>query len=771
MNTQYNLSLLSAGIALSFSAQTLAQTSDSDSVKGVERIEVTAQKRVTTLQETPIAITAFNADAIENYDIESISDVGGLAPNLEVFQPIGSTFNVGATLRGLGTAEPSLAIDPKVGIYLDGVYLARNSGAVFKIVDLERVEVLRGPQGTLWGKNTTGGALNLVTKKPAEEFGVRQTFTMGNDNLFESITAINFGAIGDLTGSFTYVNSEYDGWATNTYAEAKYKNLGSEDTKAYRLALRYTGDNVTVDYSYDKTDAESVPMPSQISNVRSFFTDPTVPTLNLATNQLYAGNVFSMMAANEHSAKRQTEYELDFHGPEEVEISGQNLTIEWQISDTLTLKSITSKREYTSDINEGTDFDGGAYFAPALNFTPEPTVDPSNTIAIPAFHITTNKVHEQTSQEIQLLGSMNDGKVNYVAGYYDFSEEGETINPWSLGIFTGQGANLLFTDPLNYGGFDFVTADSEAVYANVDVAINDQLNVIAGLRHTKDDKSLTQQAELDAMLREDLYAEKDWSKTVGSLTVNYVPNRDLTVYGSISQGYASGNFNPGAIDRFAFLDPANMGLANYDGSLIPSDPEDTTAYELGFKTVLLDNRLMLNTAVFLNDSTNLQRTEIRDRIRYSVNTGESENMGIEIDAQFAVTDALTLSGSFGYQDIEYSDDTFTDQTRHNASLGMLWDIAELGWSDLSLHVDYKIVDDKQFSVSDPSLVADAYNLLNARLMLSNINFGNDNSMKVSLWGKNITDETYIVHGANFSFFDAQTYGAPASYGLDVRFEF
>ncbi len=107
---------------------------------------------------------------------------------------------------------------------------------------------------------------------------------------------------------------------------------------------------------------------------------------------------------------------------------------------------------------------------------------------------------------------------------------------------------------------------------------------------------------------------------------------------------------------------------------------------------------MLNTAVFLNNSNNLQKTEIRDRIRYSVNTGESENMCIEIDAQFAVTDALTLSGSFGYQDIEYSDDISTDQTRHNASLGMLWDIAELGWSDLSLHVDYKIVDDKQFSV-------------------------------------------------------------------------
>ncbi len=768
MKTHYKLSLISVGISLALSTQVLAQT-DSTTQQELERIEVTATKRVTTLQETPIAITAYNAESIENYGVEDIADIGGLAPNLEVFEPIGSSFNVGAILRGQGTAEPSFAIDPKVGIYLDGVYLARNSGAVFGIVDLARVEVLRGPQGTLWGKNTTGGALNLVTKKPSEDFGINQTFTTGNDNLFKSTTAIDFGSFGNFAGSLTFVKHDYDGWAKNTYDNTRHKNLGSKDSQAYRLALRYTGDNITIDYSYDKTDAESVPMPSQISNVRSFFTDPTVPTLNLATNQLYAGNVFAMMSANEYGPGRQTEYELDNHGPEEIEISGQSLTIEWNVSDDLTIKSITSMREYTSDINEGTDFDGGAYFAPALNITETgASVDPSNTIAIPAFHYTTNKSHEQTSQEIQLLGSLNGGKLDYVAGYYYFSEEGETINPWDLGIFTGQGANLLFSNPLNYGGFDAVTSDSEAVYANVNFDLNEDLNVIVGLRHTKDDKSLTQRAEFDAMLAEDLFAEKSWSKTVGSLTVNYTPSRDTTVYGSITQGYAAGSFNPGSVDRFAFL---STGQADFTGSLTPSNPEDTTTYELGFKNVLLDNRLILNTAIFFDDSSDLQRTEIRDRIRYSVNTGESENIGIEIDAQFLLTDDITLRGSFGYQDIDYSDDEYTDNTRHNGSISALWDITELSMGDLSLHVDYKIVDEKQFSVSDPSLVADAYNLLNARLMLSNITFANDNNLKISLWGRNITDETYIVHGANFSFFDAQTYGAPASYGLDVRFEF
>ena len=773
-----NLSIkpLALAIACAISGQAFAAEEQSGvnegEIKGIERISVTAQKRVSTLQETPIAITAFNEEALENLGIEDISDVNNLSPNVRVFPPYGSTFNVGMNIRGLGTAEPSLAIDPKVGIYLDGVYLARNAGAVFNIVDLERMEVLRGPQGTLWGKNTTGGALNLVTSKPAEDFEFKQKFSMGSNSLFNSTTSIDTGAFGDFTARITYMTGEHDGWATNTFEGAKEKNLGAEELDAVRVALRYAGDDFTVDYSYDRTDASSVSIPVQISNVRSAFTDPRVPTVDLSTGKLYAGNVFAMMAANEHGPSRQTEFELDNHGREYVDIEGHNLTLEWDFAEHHMFKSISSIRRYSSDLSEGVDTDGGAYFAPALDFTTSPpSVDVTDTIAIPGFHYTNVKSQEQKSQEFQLLGEFLEGDLKYVAGYYYFTEEGDENNPWNIGIFTGQGANVLFPDALPFGGFYSVTADSNALFFNVDYKLTDELNVVAGLRYTKDKRSLTNRAENDAMLRNDLHAEEDWSKTVGSLLLNYVMDDNLTVYASIAQGYAAGVYNPGAIDRFAYLNPANLGEANYEGTLTPADPEDTTAYEIGAKAMLFNDRLMLNSAIFYNDNSNLQKTELDGSIRRSLNTGKSETTGFEVDAIFAATDDLSFTASFGYLDTKYSDDAFTDESTYSASLAMNWTLAELEFGNVSLHTNYVMVDEFQFVVSDPTLVAESYELLNARLTLSDIKVGERSNLKVSLWGKNITDEEYIVYGSNFNFFDVQAYGAPATYGVDVSFNF
>jgi len=767
---------LAFAIACAVSGQAFAAAEapavEDNANKGVERISVTAQKRVSTLQETPIAITAFNAESLENLGIEDISDVNNLSPNVRIFPPIGSTFNVGMNIRGLGTAEPSLAIDPKVGIYLDGVYLARNTGAIFNIVDLERMEILRGPQGTLWGKNTTGGALNLVTSKPSEEFQFKQKFTMGSNSQFNSTTSIDTGTFGNLTARLTYMTGEHDGWATNTFEGAKEKNLGAEEVDAMRIALRYAGDNFTVDYSYDRTDASSVSIPGQISNVRSQYTDPSVPTMDVATGKLYAGNVFAMMAANEHGPGRQTEFELDHQGREYVDIKGHNLTVEWDFSENHMLKSISSIRSYDSDLSEGGDIDGGAYFAPALDVTTSPpSVDINDTIAIPAFNFTNIKSQEQKSQEFQLLGEFLEGDLKYVAGYYYFTEEGEEENPWNIGIFTGQGANVLFSDALPFGTFYSVTADSTALFFNVDYKLTDNLNVVAGVRYTEDERSLTNVAEHDAMLKNDLYAKENWSKTVGSLLLNYVMDEDLTIYGSIAQGYAAGVYNPGSIDRFAYLNPANQGEANYEGTLTPADPEDTTAYELGIKAMLFDDRLMLNSAVFFNDNSNLQKTELDGNIRRSRNTGKSKTLGVEVDAKFMATDDLAFTASFGYFDTDYSDITFTDETTYSASIAMSWTLAELEFGDLTLHTDYVMVDEFQFTVADPTLVADSYELLNARLTLSDIKIGLRSNLKVSLWGKNITDEEYVVYGSNFNFFNAQAYGAPATYGVDVSFQF
>lgn len=731
----------------------------------IERISVTAEKRLSSLQETPIAITAFNEESLENLGIKDISDVGSLAPNTAVVVPIGSPFNVGVNIRGLGTNEPSLGVDPKVGIYLDGVYLARNSGAIFSIVDLERMEVLRGPQGTLWGKNTTGGAINMVTKKPSEDFEFQQKLTLGSDGLFSSTTSVDTGEFNSFTAKVTYMTSEEDGWAKNTFEGAKEKNLGAKETDAFRIAIRYLGDDFSVDYSYDMTDGSVLAIPVQISNVGQYYTDPAVPTVNMGNGKYYGGNIFSMMAANEFKGGRQESFELDNQGREFVEISGHNLSFEWDYADNHSFKSITSYREYSSDLLEGADFDGGVYFGAELDATFQPTGDYA---PIPAFHYTHYKEQNQTSQEFQFLGEFMDGQLEYVAGFYYFTEEGQETNPWDISIFTGQGANLLFTDPLPWGVFYKVTSDAQALFAQVNYHISDALNIVMGIRHTNDEKSLVQLAENDAMLSADLSAKEDWSKTVGSFIANYVVDENLTVYGKVTQGYAAGTFNAGSIARFDYL---STGQANYEGSLTPADPEDTLAYEIGAKAMMLDDRIMFNTAIFYNDNTNLQVTVLENGIRYSLNSGESKTVGFELDAKFAATEDLMFSASYGYRDTEYTDESFSDFGTFSAALAMSWTLAEFDFGNLTLHTDYVMNDEFQFSLIDDSMIADSYSLLNARLTLSDIQVGDRSSLKVSAFGRNITDEEYVVHGANMGFYEVRTYGSPAIYGIDVTFDF
>ena len=249
----------------------------------IEEIVVTAQKRTESLQDAPLAVTAFTADRLEDLGAYGATDVAEFTPNVSIVPIMGSSANIRMEIRGMSTAEPSLTIDPKVGIYLDGAYIARNSGAVFDIVDLERVEVMRGPQGTLWGKNTTGGAVNLVTNRPNGEFGFKQQMSAGNDGYMRSVSTLDTAQYGNVAAKFTYMHKEFDGWADNHGPSES--DLASEDVDAFRIAVAwYATENLMVDYSYDNTDSESVPTPLQIVAVSEGATaDSVVGTFDTST--------------------------------------------------------------------------------------------------------------------------------------------------------------------------------------------------------------------------------------------------------------------------------------------------------------------------------------------------------------------------------------------------------------------------------------------------------------------------------------------------------
>ena len=758
------LSLAIASASLLSAIGGVAQAESGAADFSIEEIIVTAQKRSASLQDTPIAISAFGAEALEDLGVSTAADVGEYAPNVTITPSLASKFNIRMSIRGNGTAEPSLAVDPKVGIYLDGAYIARNSGAVFDVVDLERVEVLRGPQGTLWGKNTTGGAVNLVTAKPKGELGFKQQLSTGSDNLLKSVTTLDTPEFAGVSAKLSYVNKSYDGWANNTSGSGE-SELGREDTEAFRVALHWeANDNFSVDYAYDQTNGEAVAEPNQLSEVLGAQFAPIGLTIDTATGIGYAGNPFAAMVSQAEPDKRLEKLAVDGIGAEHVDISGHNLTLSWQVGD-LELKSITSYREYDA-IVESIDKDGttvsGTLLDPLSGYTSP--LFPVTTGNVPMFHSSNEKSQHQFSQEFQALGSALDDKLQYVIGLYHFEEKGKEQNPWDLTIYNPFASpNAALT--LHIGNFYNIESSSDAIFGHFTYDVTDKLSLTLGLRYTEDTKELELLAE-DPSLSTNHVAEEDWSKFTAGFTANYALNNDISLYAKVSEGYASGIFNPGTLNRAGATEADVVAPA-----LNPVDPEETLAYEVGMKSMLWDNRLMLNLAAFYNDNSNLQATDLVNGVRISLNSGESTTTGLEADVVFKVTPQLTLNASYGYLDIDYDEDGREQiAASDTGTVGISYDFPAFSFGQLSARLDTTYTGGMGFSSSDLDTKADSRTIINGRISLEEIELGQGN-LRLAVWGKNLADEEYIVHGANFSFYRAYTWGAPRSAGVDLTYEF
>jgi len=719
----------------------------------IEEVVVTAEKIERSLQETSIAITAYNEDSLENIGATGASDVGEYIPNVNLSPSMGGNKNIRMSIRGLGTAEPAMAVDPKVGIYLDGVYMARNSGAVLDVVDLSSMEVLRGPQGTLWGKNTTGGAINMTTVKPKGEFGFKQKLTMGEDGLFKSLTSVDTPTWGALSGKLTYAKKSYDGWATNISSDAE-TDLGSDDTDAARLALRFTPtDDLTIDYSYDYSSSQSVAAPNQVGTVSPelFGADSTVgTTIDLRAAEpfgIYVGNVYEQMAA-EISNGRRDQFDLDGAGVESVRISGHNLTAAWD-TDNFTLKSITGFRKYDQS-NSGLDLDSGAY----------EVLDGSDTVIVPIFHTSGEKNQHQFSQEFQILGSAFDDRLNYVSGLYYFTETGEENVPWEFNIYSAAsyaGGTLL----RDMGDFYKIESSSKAAFTQLAYDWTERFTLTLGMRYSTDEKELTL-FETNPSLDQNYKSKKDWSKFTTSLTASFQLTDDVHLYAKRAEGYASGVYNPGTIDAAA----RNAGAA-----LTPLNPEDITSYEIGMKSMWWDNRLLLNTAYFYNDNQNLQVTDLVDAVRVSSNSGSNTGEGFEIDGVLRLTESLTFNASYGEIEIDNKGREVAQTTpERSGSAGIEYVFPAMDVGELSARLDMTHTSASGFSSADPETRGASRTLYNGRIALDAIE-AFDGEVRVALWGKNLTDEEYIVHGANFSFFRSYVWGAPRSVGVDLTYNY
>ncbi len=734
----------------------------------IEEIVVTAQKREESLQSLPLAVSAFTGQMLDAKGITNATDLARSTPSMLLIPQNSGNTAFAVQMRGVSQADTVITADSPVGIYIDGVVVSKISGTLLDFIEPERIEVLRGPQGTLYGRNSTGGAVNIISKKPAEEFGLKAQAGFGNYSEQRYKLSVDTGAVstgaGDLSARISLYSLTQDGFGEDTTTG---NDLDSRDRQAGVFALRWSPtESVTVDYAYDRSKVKEAPPIAQLHADASGFLGDFV--------------------TNEREDKLALSYSLPSETPApfgigrsktDVDSFGHALTVDWQAGCVgpicnLALKSITGYREVND--NEPTDFDG----------TPVRWAD---------FDIYQNL--ETFQQEFQLTGSMDDERVNFVSGIFYYNEKARTVLPGVFGFGTVRNTPSFKTDN-----------DAFAVYGQFDWRphiADDRVTFTAGARYNQETKRLKDATTVvdqpygagnGLVLAYVDHVSEDFDNVSPTFTVAYALTEDVNTYLRWSKGYKSGGFN-------------GRGSTN-EQLRTPFEDEDLSATELGLKSFLFDRRLQFNVAAYLSDYQNLQvaKTQAASNgvgfATVNENIGKIKIAGIEIDAIAAVTDALTIDMSYSYTHVDVdefilcvpnSPSTCVDQNvrnekvvgltpEHMVSLGAEYVLGQIGSGKLSVRVDAYYQSDMlgggntlrvHPEKADSGYVED-YTLIDARLLLGGINAG-QGTLDVSVWGKNLADEDSIRWANNLTETGLQIAAAryldPRTYGIDFIYSF
>lgn len=721
---------------------------------GLEEIVVTAQKRTENLQETPLAISALTAATIEAQGISTISNLAATAPSLNVTQTA-APGTASIFIRGQGTSEPILTADSPVALYIDGIIIGRSTGSVFDVAELERIEVLRGPQGTLYGRNTIGGAINLITRKPGDEFGVRQKLSVGNYGYWQSRTSIDTGELGDsgLRAMLTYLHKERNGYVDNLNQPKDSRDPGAYNNDAARLAVTFDqGGLFRANYSLSYNHSKAIAHPTQVTVAR-----PDVIAA-FANSQAAGGDPFIV------SPERLGEVRYDAPALFYDKVWGHTLGVEVDLGDDLTLRSLTGYRKWKqTDVDNELDGQGRLYGS---------LVGQGGVLQrVTLFNASSVRQQHQWSQEINLLGKVGES-FEYVLGGYYFREKARENNPQTFGIVTAGGV-LPLRSTLDYEHI----SQTKALFVQGTFGVTEKLNLTGGARYTWDKKDFKQTMP---MARESV---RDFKKFNWAVSADYEVNDDTLAYARIATGYKAGGFNPRS--------------ANADGF----QPENLTSYEIGFKSDLFDRRLRFNTALFYAQHKDVQVSQFQagsgGATSITTNAGKADYKGVEVELTAVPVNGLTATASFGYIDRDYK--TFVVR---NPSTNQLVDIAKTGqarfafspsttfhgsveykfppftFGQLAARLDYNYRSEVGFNASPfgapfhDAITAGSRGLLDARLTLSEFALGRTD-LSVSLWGRNITGKDYRVMAIDFGSvgFATNVYGEPATYGLDVTINF
>jgi len=661
-------------------------------------ITVTAQKRVQNLQDVPIAITAFSQDSLRSKGITDLHQLSGLVTNVNLDQ--GSVFSgsnsvLAASIRGIGQDDFAFNLDPGVGVYLDGVYFARTVGANQNLLDVDHIEILKGPQGTLFGRNTIGGAISIVTRTPGDEFAVQGQATGGSFNRRD----VSFMAdipLAPTVLSTIAISSEFqDGYQKRIpYPSATpyvsdpvgdLKNAGTEtfDTRGGNneqvirgKVLWKASDSVTATFTGDWTHTNQ---PSTASTVLQTVTSgpnaafgafyngciqgilfaPTAPlvcgpratvgtalwqaNLNPNTTRLLYGPA----VANTGSIDTTYSTGADF---DKLDSYGAAATIDWRFAPQFTLRSISAIRRLAWA--SGSDMDGSP---------------------VQQFELSFEEGQHQITQEFQLIGDLFDSRLKLVAGLYYFHENGY-INDF---VTFGDGLLQIY-------GPNELDTKSYAAYVHADYKLTDKVGVTVGGRYSTDRKSFTGgQQELNEFFYKisGCYPSNASASLIGgpaSLSCQQAlgfpnPANPLQIYPVGDNHETFDVFTPTANVQYHFTDDV-MGYVSYAkgfksggwttrltapiplGSPAPSfGPETDKTYEVGLKTELLERRLIVNTALFWSNYDQIQLTYSQLISPVTQNAGDARIKGLEIELQSLITDHFSLNAGLGYMDAKYTE--------------------------------------------------------------------------------------------------------------------
>ena len=744
--------------SLLVSASGYAQETRSSGV--LEVIVVTAQKREQDLQDVGISVTAFTGDQIRELGFTNTTDVVAMTPGLNYTVPNAESSQINFFLRGVGLNDFADANENPVAVYVDDIYRPAMGGLSFQMFDMERVEVLRGPQGTLFGRNTTGGLVHFISKRPTDELDGYLNLTGADYSQIKVEGAIGGPIGGSVSGRLSFATNQHDGYTENRGTGPDYNET---DAKAARGQLLFTpSDSVDLllNAFYSDNDAAVGAWQHQatdIVNGQSVGLGPSQQGVGVDCNLDGVVDATDRPPGTDCFGYRDTDGdpfagEYDRDGRVEVETSGASLNFNWDLAN-FTITSITGVQ--TVERLQSEDTEAG----------PFPLIQPTFQAETDTF-----------TQELRIAGGSD--TLQWLAGLYYFDNEVD-------------GHYLLDLTNLGFVFFDAnytQETESTALFGQLEFALSDAWSLIVGARAATEEKELdylnvdtsgffTDVVGLPTNVAFDFdrdsvgdLAVQDHDSYSGKVELDWRPSDDLLFYGSYSRGTKSAGFNVGFLDQ-------NEIFASNTVATIPYDEETLSSYEVGFKSTLMDGRTRFNASAFYYDYKDFQtfRFELLNQIIFNT---DAEVSGLELELQSSPADGWDLAFGLSLLDAEAKDIPSPAGVLRNRDMVASPDVAanalvRYEWpafsGNLAVQAWANYQDELFFDIQNsPVSLEDGYTVGNLRVSYA----GQDDRWELAAFVNNVTDEEYLSYTFDFTGtfgFNQQSYGAPRWYGVSFQY--